>query len=501
MICAAQFRLLVLMGALLLCGTATIAQRTEATATVRVSQNTLVTLQWGARPGVTRYRLQLANDRSFTDIVFDRVVHGDEYQINDLSPGKYFWRVAPLEGKLGEFSSSGVIEIGQNAPPLAPAIGTQSGGRQSASSTVATRSVWSVGFTEVSKLMRAHLRSIDGVDIVATTNEGRVVALDGRSGVALWVRQMNSKTVPLAIAIRDSSQLENVLVISSTAAMLLEGKSGRDIWRATVPGAVSSAVAAGDKVFAIDNSRARAFLINASAAKLIADLKMPARVVGDALFTDAFGSPVVMVALEDGRLQVFDETAKLTRSGDAAAAVTTGPLFVRTARGRFVLVGTQNGLTALNAEDLRPLGRVTLKDSPRGSLYAQDLDADGTPEVVLFTDGGRVVVVKSDEGKVLWEGDAKRADATSFADLNGDHVLDLLIAGREGSAFALSGRDGAVIWKDESSAQIVTNHAPATMQRSSLVVSSPAGVLFIATDPGRGGLRALEFPQAVAPRN
>jgi outer membrane protein assembly factor BamB len=166
-----------------------------------------------------------------------------------------------------------------------------------------------------------------------------------------------------------------------------------------------------------------------------------------------------------------------------------------------VLVGTRNSLTALNAEDLRPLGRVTLKDSPRGSLFAQDLDNDGMPEVVLFTESSRVVVVKSDEGKVIWEADAKRADAASFADLNGDHVLDLLITGREGPAFALSGRDGAIIWKDESSAQIVTNHAPATIQRSSLVVSSPAGVLFIATDPARGGLCALEFPQAVAPRN
>ena len=501
MIYAAQFRLLVLMGVVVLCGTGTIAQRTEATANARVSQNTLVTLQWGARPGVTRYRLQLANDRNFADIVFDRVVHGHEYQVNDLSPGKYFWRVAPLDGKLGEFSSSSVIEIGQNVPQIAPAIVAQAGGRQSAPATVATRSGWSVGFTEVSKLMPAHLRSSDGVDIVATTNEGRVVALDGRSGVALWVRQLNSKTAPLAIAIRDSSQLENVLVISSTAAMLWEGKTGRDIWHGSMPGPVSTAVAAGDKVIAIDNSRERAFFINASAAKLIADLRMPARVVGAPLFTNAFGSPLVMVALEDGRLQVFDETGKLARSGDAAAAVTTGPLFVRTARGQFVLVGTQNGLTALNAEDLRPLGRVTLKDSPRGSLYAQDLDADGTPEVVLFTDGGRVVVVKSDQGKVLWEGAAKWADATSFADLNGDHVLDLLITGREGPAFALSGRDGAIIWKDEASAQIVTNHAPATMQRSSLVVSLPTGVLFIATDPSRGGLRALEFAQAIAPRN
>jgi outer membrane protein assembly factor BamB len=180
----------------------------------------------------------------------------------------------------------------------------------------------------------------------------------------------------------------------------------------------------------------------------------------------------------------------------------TAPLIVRTLRGELVLVGTRNGLTALNADDLRPLGRVTLKDdSPRGSLFAQDLDADGTPEVVMFTERGRVVVVKSDEGKIVWEGDAKRAEAAAFADINGDHVLDLLMAGREGFAFALSGRDGTMIWKEEPPAGLVTNHAPAATQRSALVVSSPSGVLFIATDPARSGLRALEFPKGSGPRN
>jgi len=502
MICATHSRLLVLMAVVVLYATGAVAQRPEATPP-QTSPQTLVSVRWGARAGVTRYRLQLANDPGFADIVFDRVVYGNEYQVNELLPGKYFWRVASLDGKLGEFSSAGVIEIAQNAASTSRPIITPKNDRNSTGAfTVATKSGWYAALTEVSRPIPAHLRSQDAADIVVTTTEGRVVALNGLSGVALWVRQLNSRTeAPLAIAVRDASGLENVLVISASAITLLDGTSGRERWAGTLPGTVSTAVASDDKVFAIDNSLQRAFLINASAAKLIAEVRLPARAVGAPLFTNAFGSSSVIVALEDGRLQVFDESGKLTRSGDATSAVTTGPLFVRTSRGQLVLVGTRNGLTALNAEDLRPLGRVTLKDSPRGSLFAQDLDNDGTPEVVLFTENGRVVVVKSDEGKVVWEGDGKRAGATSFADLNSDHILDLLITGREGPAFALSGHDGAMIWKDDFSAQTVTNHAPATLQRSSLVVSTPTGVLFIATDPGRGGLRALEFPQAGAPRN
>jgi len=63
--------------------------------------NTTVHLHWGPRPGVSRYRLQLASDRNFHDIVFDRVVNGNETEVNDLAPGNYFWRIAPLTKNLG----------------------------------------------------------------------------------------------------------------------------------------------------------------------------------------------------------------------------------------------------------------------------------------------------------------------------------------------------------------------------------------------------------------
>jgi len=487
---------------MLMCGSAVAGQPTAAIKS-EFAQKTVVTVRWGARPGVSRYRLQLANDREFADIVFDRVVHGLSYQVSDLLPGKYFWRVASLDGKLGEFSSAGVIEVSQNVGPAPQPVTPARTTTAPTSSSVTTRNGWYAAFADISKPMAAHLRSPNSVEVVAVANDNRVIAIDGLTGVALWIRQLSTKTAtaPLVLPIRDRGGLDNVFVVSGAAVFLFDGKTSREIWHGSLPGVVATAAAAGDKVFAVETSLQRAFVIDPVAAKLISEVRLPARIVGVPAFTNAFGSPAVVVALEDGRLQVFDERGKLIRSGDAAATITTGPLFVRTPAGQLALVGTRNGLTALNAEDLRALGRVTLKDSPRGSLFAQDLDNDGTAEVILFTDGGRVVVVKSGEGKVMWEADAKRADAASFADVNGDHVTDLLMTGREGAAFALSGSDGAVIWKDESSAQVVTNHAPGIAQRSSLVVSSPTGVLFIATDAGRGGLRALEFPRAVAPRH
>ena len=499
MICATHARLLAILAAIFLSVSA-IAQ--PATTGIQKKPTTLVTVRWGARTGVSRYRLQVAQDRDFTDIVFDGVVYGHVYQMSDLQPGKYFWRVAPLDSKLGAFSSAGVIDVSAETSPasLPTKVSTQNTSSASAPSAVPTRSAWYVAFSGVSKTALMRLRSADRIEIVATTTDGRVIALDGLTGIALWVRQTNPKTTPLVVAIQSRSGLSDVFVLSETAAILLEGKTGKEIWRGDLPAAISSAVATGDIVFAIDRSLERAFVINTTAMKLISDVRLSGRVVGSPVIANANG-PAVAIVFENGRVQMLDATGKLIRTGEAGGAVTTAPLFVRTPRGEFVLVGTRNALTALNAEDLRPLGRATLKASPRGSLFAQDLDNDGTPEVVLFTDSDRVMVVKSDEGKVVWEAEAKRAEAASFADLNGDRVLDLVMIGKEGAAFALSGRDGATIWKEESPVQMVTNHAPAVTPRSSLVVSSPAGVLFIATDAGNAGLRALELPKAVAPRN
>lgn len=499
MSCAIHTWLLTILGALFLSVSAAAQPATSTGA--QNKQTTLVTLRWGARTGVSRYRLQLAEDRDFADIVFDRVVYAHEYEVSDLQPGKYFWRVAPLDGKLGSFSSARVIDVSAGTSPMSlPTNVSTQNPAIAAPSAVATRSAWYAAVGGVSKTALMHLRSTDKMEIVATTTDGRVITLDSLTGIALWVRQTNPQTTPVAVPIQNRSGLNDVFVLSETAAMLLDGKTGKEIWHGNLPAAISSAVATGDIVFAIDRSLERAFVINVSAAKLVSEVPLSGRVVGAPVIANLKG-PAVAIAFEDGRLQILDSAGKFIRRGNAGSAVTTAPLFVKTPRGELVLVGTRNALTALDAQDLRALGRATLKDSPHGSLFAADLDNDGTPEIVLFTDSGRVVLLKSNEGKITWEADANRAEATAFADLNGDHVLDLLMTGREGAAFALSGRDGTTIWKDESSVQMVTNHAPGVTQHASLVVSSPAGVLFIATDAGHAGLRALELPKGVAPRN
>src|SRR5437867_8015061 len=147
------------------------------------AQTQEVSLHWGSRPGVTRYRLQLARDRAFTDIVFDRVVHGTTYEITDLPSGRYFWRIAALTTKLGEFSSAGTVDVSESktsTKTIEPAE------KPLADSIVAGNS-WRAAIGDVKNPVLAHLRSHSSFEIVGTNSSGVAYALDARTGVALWM--------------------------------------------------------------------------------------------------------------------------------------------------------------------------------------------------------------------------------------------------------------------------------------------------------------------------
>jgi len=64
-----------------------------------------VAIAWNSRPGVIKYRLQVAADEKFQDVFFDGRVSGSRYLIKDLPAGYYFWRVASADSNLGNFST------------------------------------------------------------------------------------------------------------------------------------------------------------------------------------------------------------------------------------------------------------------------------------------------------------------------------------------------------------------------------------------------------------
>jgi hypothetical protein len=63
-----------------------------------------VSIQWNREKGVKRYRLQIAADERFQNVFLDRPVVGSRFVVSELSAGYYYWRVAPADSQVGDFS-------------------------------------------------------------------------------------------------------------------------------------------------------------------------------------------------------------------------------------------------------------------------------------------------------------------------------------------------------------------------------------------------------------
>jgi hypothetical protein len=61
------------------------------------------TIRWNKQRGVTKYRLQIANDADFRNVFYDGRIVGEQYVVTGLAPGYYYWRIAPSEGQTGAF--------------------------------------------------------------------------------------------------------------------------------------------------------------------------------------------------------------------------------------------------------------------------------------------------------------------------------------------------------------------------------------------------------------
>jgi len=72
-------------------------------------------ISWGVQSGVSRFRLQVARDQGFSDMVIDRVVKGNGYLISGLSEGKYYWRVIGIGGG-GGYSSPRLVRLTKPKP-------------------------------------------------------------------------------------------------------------------------------------------------------------------------------------------------------------------------------------------------------------------------------------------------------------------------------------------------------------------------------------------------
>ena len=477
----------------------------------RTSQtSTSLHLVWPAQKGVLRYRLQLARDEAFKDIVFDRAVFGTEYLVTDLSAGRYYWRVAPAVRETGTFTPPRLVEIAPDARAV-------SGGETQIPASIPEGSIgWRTTTGAIAQPVVAHLRSTSTFDVVGVNADGMAYGVESGTGVALWAARFrpNAKRgeptgsggaapfKPVLIEGRDG--LMNVVVAYDGGVRAIEGTTGRELWRAPLVGsAFSGAVAMPEgggaaRLLIVSDKSTALTVINAADGKPVVEVKLDAAPVAAAAEFPLKTGKAVIFALDGGMLDVRNSNGERVRALKMDTTITTPPLVVAGPRGTLVLVGTANGLISLNAEDLKPIGRIATEgDAPSGVLTSVDLEGDGAPEVLLITRQGRLAAIGTTDGKIKWHNTgASQAASAAFADLNNDGVLDVLVAAGEDFAHGYSGRDGALIWRVQGLAG--GPPAPADAPSRSLVTVPNAdgtNSLLVGTDTARTGLRAVGLPK------
>lgn len=478
---------------------------------VKVRDTQLSTsISWAGQPGISRYRLQVARDQEFTDIIFDQAVIGHSYSLASLPAGTYYWRVAPAAGETGRYSAPARLEIGKpvavrtpvpvRQPILRPPLNTG----------------WRAATGAIQEPLAAELRNGAGPDLIGVNDDGMVYALDGSSGVAQWTARYRpharrgeptgtgGRTVvmtPVVVGGQPSASV-GVVVACEGGVRELDGATGRELWRQTLEGRpvagvlIPQSTQGPRELVLVTENKPALVTIASDTGRIIKTAELGSNVIGAPALYSVKTTRGILLSLDGGIVQLYDAGLDRLRAIKIDTRITTGPLQLQGAHGPLIVIGTESGLIAFDAVDLKPIGRVaTDNDAPSGTLEAVDLDGDGSSEIIMLTRRGRLVVINTRDGKIRWHAEGVNgAMAACFADLNGDGTLDVIAAGSPDFAVGYSGRDGEIIWRADDAVRSSAAAAPVSRALVTTSVGHGGSALLVGSDPSGMGLRAVGLP-------
>jgi outer membrane protein assembly factor BamB len=296
--------------------------------------------------------------------------------------------------------------------------------------------------------------------------------------------------------------LADVVIAFDGGVRAVDGATGSELWRTNLPSGALGGVATevsgqpSPTIFVVSASGQEMLLLSPDNGAINGKSAMLAKPFGPPVAFTLKNARSMVIVFNGGFVELRNMNGEVVRTVKLANP-TTPPVFVAGPRGGLILIGTQTGLMALDATDLHAMGRVAIEDDfPRGRLAVEDLDGDGTPEVVMITDRARVVAMNTTDGKIRWEaGGATDAASAAFADVNGDNVLDVLVAAWPAFAIALSGRDGSLLWRADEEMDPAAR-MPFGSGRSLVTAAVSGGNAIVAgTDSYRKAFRAVGLPR------
>lgn len=447
-------------------------------------------IKWSKQFGVERYRLQIARDEDFIDVVFDGAINDNKYTPANLSTGRYYWRVAPADGEIRRFSRVIPFEI-----------------RAQREKTISSDG-WVTASGEVFRPLALDLGRGADQDFVVVNHEGNVYALDAKRGTAIWTARFHSDAPADRLPARNYSQFVPVVIHTDRYAASLvvscqngvkaiDGLTGREIWITHFSGRPFAGTAAGQNVALIDDESNLLLVLDASTGKIKGQTSLHDKPIATPIFLGNEGGQRLLVPLAKGVVKVFSETGETSHSLLLDSEITTDPIVAKTSRGLLMLIGTNAGVAAFRVSDLEPLGKIGLpdQDQPTGSLAIADLDGDGLSEVVVLTTRRRVVVINPGSGATIWFSEIETAArAVAFADLDADGLPDLVLPGIDSFAIGLSGKDGLMIWKTHDSRETDSAMSSTSRERALAVSTLSDGRVIIAGDNPVGmGFKAVEL--------
>jgi outer membrane protein assembly factor BamB len=468
------------------------------------AQADITRLQWNKQPGIDRYRLQIAKDDQFNDVLFDGVVAGQEYVVKDLEPGRYYWRLTSLDPRKGQLQPPTPFEVPSAKIPSSEKVGSPASSPAFAKHLFSTSPGWLAAIGEVSSPLLAQLRENSSPYIVGINRQGDVYAINSTNGVPLWIaryqREVKADTYaaktfqPLAV----NGDGARTIVAYERGVRALDSVTGREIWSREL-----TDHPVGGLVADIDGKPGVEIYLCGLKQMIVLDAATSSVVSETRLASEPLGAPLLLenkllVPLRDGfELRSFDGSE--VRRIETGSDLTTAPLFVTTSRGNLVLVGTKSGLATFAVKDFAPLERTELTqgDYPVGTLAVIPNSGSAISEtLVMTTNLGRVVAIDLAVRQVKWTANnVAAAVGVSFADIDSDGTVEILLPGPESFAIALSSRDGSVVWSSDPESK---NIRPIGSERWLKLLSLDAGRLLIVGNDSSGvGIRALQLNPTV----